>query len=176
MALLGLQRYYKRSGDSFYAMEHFDLEDMFGRRKRPVLEVIYQIQSHPQKPQIKLGIKNRGRGSAPAPYFAFTASGPFSRWEYGLDGNGNEGLKRLPYLGATNAHRYGADTTYIIHPGMEQWITSVALPGFGRDAPTVPREGLTINYEIASEGFPLIANALRFTYEQLIGSQSSSSA
>lgn len=33
MAKLGEQRYYKRSGDSFYQMEHFDLEDMFGRRR-----------------------------------------------------------------------------------------------------------------------------------------------
>jgi AhpD family alkylhydroperoxidase len=32
MAKLGEDRYYKRSGDSFYKMEHFDLEDMFGRR------------------------------------------------------------------------------------------------------------------------------------------------
>jgi len=33
MAKLGEDRYYKRSGDSFYRMEHFDLEDMFGRRQ-----------------------------------------------------------------------------------------------------------------------------------------------
>jgi predicted HTH transcriptional regulator len=37
MAKLGEDRYYKRSGDSFYRMEHFDLEDMFGRRQRPFL-------------------------------------------------------------------------------------------------------------------------------------------
>jgi hypothetical protein len=42
MALLGEQRYYKRSGDSFYQMEHFDLEDMFGRRQKPNLEMIIQ--------------------------------------------------------------------------------------------------------------------------------------
>jgi hypothetical protein len=37
MAKLGEDRYYKRSGDSFYVMEHFDLEDMFGRRQKPKL-------------------------------------------------------------------------------------------------------------------------------------------
>jgi predicted HTH transcriptional regulator len=37
MAKLGEDRYYKRSGDSFYKMEHFDLEDMFGRRQKPNL-------------------------------------------------------------------------------------------------------------------------------------------
>jgi hypothetical protein len=40
MAKLGEQRYFKRSGDSFYQMEHFDLEDMFGRRQKPRLEII----------------------------------------------------------------------------------------------------------------------------------------
>jgi Schlafen, AlbA_2 len=39
MAKLGEDRYYKRSGDSFYRMEHFDLEDMFGRRQKPNLRV-----------------------------------------------------------------------------------------------------------------------------------------
>lgn len=39
MAKLGEHRYYKRSGDSFYKMEHFDLEDMFGRRQKAKLEI-----------------------------------------------------------------------------------------------------------------------------------------
>lgn len=42
MAKLGEQRYFKRSGDSFYQMEHFDLEDMFGRRQKPRLEIILE--------------------------------------------------------------------------------------------------------------------------------------
>ena len=35
MAKAGEDRYFKRSGSGFYRMEHFDLEDMFGRRQRP---------------------------------------------------------------------------------------------------------------------------------------------
>ncbi len=42
MAKLGEQRYFKRSGDSFYQMEHFDLEDMFGRRQKPSLEIVLE--------------------------------------------------------------------------------------------------------------------------------------
>jgi hypothetical protein len=45
MAKLGEDRYYKRSGDSFYRMEHFDLEDMFGRRQKPMLG----IQMNPRR-------------------------------------------------------------------------------------------------------------------------------
>lgn len=39
MAKLGEDRYYKRNGQSFYKLEHFDLEDMFGRRQKPNLSV-----------------------------------------------------------------------------------------------------------------------------------------
>jgi predicted HTH transcriptional regulator len=35
MAKAGLDRYYKRSGDSFLKMEHFEVADMFGRRPNP---------------------------------------------------------------------------------------------------------------------------------------------
>ena len=46
MAKAGEHRYYKRSGDSFYRMEHFDLEDVFGRRPHPKLEFFYKSGSH----------------------------------------------------------------------------------------------------------------------------------
>jgi len=36
---LGEDRYYKRGGDRFYKMEPFDVADMFGRRRAPVLHV-----------------------------------------------------------------------------------------------------------------------------------------
>ena len=42
-AVLAEREYYKRSTEGFYRLEHFDLEDMFGRRQKPLLSV--QIQS-----------------------------------------------------------------------------------------------------------------------------------
>ena len=47
MAKLGEDRYYKRSGDSFRKMEHFDLEDMFG----PAAEATAHIENHPEGPK-----------------------------------------------------------------------------------------------------------------------------
>ncbi len=38
------QRYYKRSGDSFYRMEHFDLEDMFGGGRNQILKLSFSRQ------------------------------------------------------------------------------------------------------------------------------------
>jgi predicted HTH transcriptional regulator len=67
MAKLGEDRYYKRSGDSFYKMEHFDLEDMFGRRQQPKLEL--QIETSPAtddnpSEDVTFRIKNSGRAVA----------------------------------------------------------------------------------------------------------------
>lgn len=43
MAKLGEDRYFKRSGTSFYRMEHFDVADMFGRRRRARLSVTSRV-------------------------------------------------------------------------------------------------------------------------------------
>lgn len=58
--------YYKRSGSSFYMMEHFDLADMFGRRIKPALSVEIEIHSHdhPHYSVIKFFIRNVGRSVA----------------------------------------------------------------------------------------------------------------
>src|SRR4051812_6722966 len=68
MAKLGEDRYYKRSGASFYKMEHFDLEDMFGRRQKPNLQL--QLRYRPVPPEefpsehLDFNLVNLGRSSA----------------------------------------------------------------------------------------------------------------
>jgi hypothetical protein len=69
-----LHQYFKRSGDSFLAMEHFEIEDMFGRRARPdlVFEVAYEtidIKQDLHKYKLVITIKNEGRGLAK--YYGF---------------------------------------------------------------------------------------------------------
>jgi hypothetical protein len=44
-AMLKLNQYFTRSGDSFVMMEHVHLEDMFGKRQKPRLELKYEIVS-----------------------------------------------------------------------------------------------------------------------------------
>lgn len=67
MAKLGEDRYYKRSGDSFYRMEHFDLEDMFGRRQKPMLKIETDHrrcpEEHPNE-ELDFYLINTGRGIA----------------------------------------------------------------------------------------------------------------
>ena len=55
MAKLGEDRYYKRSGDSFLKMEHFEVADMFGRRQRPDLQVVV---GQPDVARVMVSIRN----------------------------------------------------------------------------------------------------------------------
>jgi hypothetical protein len=67
MAKLGEDRYYKRSGDSFYRMEHFDLEDMFGRRQKPRLSIILDSRPSGNDSTIQalhFSFRNSGRAVA----------------------------------------------------------------------------------------------------------------
>ena len=58
MAKAGEDRYYKRSGASFYRMEHFDLEDMFGRRLKPKLNTVVRGSF------LRVGVEESGRHGA----------------------------------------------------------------------------------------------------------------
>ena len=77
MAKLGEDRYYKRSGDSFYRMEHFDLEDMFGRRPKPLLTLeivprgLRNFPDDPESEELHFYLSNSGR--AVAKYSGFYA-------------------------------------------------------------------------------------------------------
>lgn len=63
MAKLGEDRYYKRSGDSFYRMEHYDLNDMFGRRQKPDLSVamVFEDAGAQNLERLRFKIKNVGK-------------------------------------------------------------------------------------------------------------------
>jgi hypothetical protein len=79
-------------------MEHFELAEMFGRRRRPQLEIYWNIKlgswngAAPNRTfhvSFIVGLKNVGRGIARYP--AVMLSG-VKKHMYGLDGNGNLGL------------------------------------------------------------------------------------
>lgn len=62
------REYYKRSVEEFYKMEHFDLEDMFGRRQKPNLELNVIVKKYddkdPEMMEMAFSIKNDGRTMA----------------------------------------------------------------------------------------------------------------
>jgi len=164
MARLGENRYYKRSGDSFYVMEHFDVQDMFGRRKQPKLELSIRITGTGSQTVIYLGIQNNGRGTARAPYLAFTIPAPFQHNMYGLDGNMHEGLPRLLGKGAGGFIRYGGGTSTVIHPESTLEVAAIYL-GLGGQGPSPPKEGVTVDFEITAEDTRMVRGSQKITFE-----------
>lgn len=155
MAKLGVDRYYKRSGDSFYKMEHYDIADMFGRRRRPRLELTCRVRANGM--EIVVGLRNVGRASARAPYLAVSTALPFRRNVYGLDGNRNEGLAFLRGDQPSSAPwRYGASADFVIHPGVTHEVASLT-----RENNNTPlhEPGVMVRYSIACEEVALSEGA-----------------
>jgi hypothetical protein len=164
MAKLGENRYYKRSGDSFYQMEHFDLEDMFGRRKKPKLDLFFRVQGSGKQTEIILGISNNGRGSAFAPYLAFRIPEPFKLNFWGIDGNNNEGLPRLLGRRENQWVRYGGGSQVVIHPETTLEVASIYL-GSGMPKADPPDEGVVIEYEITANGIQMVKGQRKVSFD-----------
>lgn len=154
----GEDRYYKRSGDRFIKMEHFDIEDMFGRRVRPNLSLCYHVTRGLSRQEDKLSffiilsIFNDGRGTARAPYLSIGIQGPCKIYDYGLDGNRREGLPRLVMPRDKRDAKYGGMADMCIHPGTKHDV--LALHGIF-DPNATGFSDQIINYEIAAEGLKL---------------------
>jgi hypothetical protein len=71
-AMLADREYFKRTTEGFYRLEHFDLEDMFGRRPHPSLTIELALQPRsgddPHE-ELHFSLINIGRGIAKYPGF-----------------------------------------------------------------------------------------------------------
>jgi hypothetical protein len=145
-------RYFKRSGDSFRPMEHYDIVDMiFGRRRRPQLELSASVDGN----RIKIGIRNVGRVSAIAPYVALRASSPWELNQYGIDGNSRWNLQVQSHAATP---MFGGGRDLVIHPETTMDVC-VLQPPLGTRPTNEPRSA-AIEYDIAAEDFPLITRTL----------------
>lgn len=172
MAKLGEDRYYKRSGDSFRKMEHFDIEDMFGRRKCPVLSLTYRLgrgtvvrrgESTQGEVLIFLGIENQGRGSAKAPYLGIDVRLPYRLSSFTSATLQHRGMYRLPNAQDSSWARFGGMADVVIHPGTVYEVTRLE----GTVANDTAAD-LELTYEIAAEDFALRRGALKFEAQKLI--------
>jgi len=151
MAKFSENRYFKRSGSSFRQMEHFDLEDMFGRRQKPNL--FPQAKQHGQglhdgTIRFVISLTNNGRGLACFPYLSFKLPPTWNVTPLGLDGNGTEGLSRLTSADQS-AHSYGAGSETVIHPGTIRDVCAIVF------SPTANQQLRSIRCEVAAEGMRL---------------------
>lgn len=164
MAKSGEDRYFKRSGDSFVRMEHFDVQDMFGRRARPALELHAEIKSRggsssgstkKTKGIVLLSLVNRGRGIALAPFLMLDIESNHRVASGGVTGNGHEGLPRIPHAENPSHYEWGGDATTVVHPGTQLDIAAIEMSVIRSSGILMPVEDLRFVYAIAADGHPL---------------------
>lgn len=163
----GDREFWKRSGDSFYRMEVFDIADMFGRRRRPMLVLIWRV-SLDQSPDdqrvfkwsLILGLSNEGRALARYPMLDVVCS---------LE------VSRRPTVGAVNDKKvralYVGDAGTVIHPGTDLDIAkTVSLEGIAyRDRPwSFKPATLNLRYRISAEDFPVTEHELALGYNEFV--------
>jgi hypothetical protein len=166
MAKGGKDRYYKRSGDSFYKMEHFDIEDMFGRRKKPKLSLNTSIvregtisgsQGVSYDYAIIVGIENSGRGIAKYPYLSLKVNKPYKISGFGLNGNGRTGLPQLVKTPRDRKLRFGGNADIVIHPSSILDITRIEVRVHEENMNLVDAH---IESEISAEDFRILKETI----------------
>jgi hypothetical protein len=177
MAKAHEDRYFKRSGDRVYAMEHFDLEDMFGRRSKPRLRLHTRTVpagsiggggNTTYKAKLVLGIENTGRGVARAPYLDLIIESPYGIDRGGLDGNYKEGLPRLP-VASGGSVRYGASADTVVHIGVVLEVAAVELTtSADHKARIILPKPLRISYTIAAEGVTPVSDSFEMSSDSVM--------
>lgn len=163
MAKAGENRYYKRSGDSTYVMEHFDIEDMFGRRRKPVLELSTFIKSGITTSSgnkinreciIVIGIKNNGRGIAKYPSITLCFDDPYKLDRTKIRGTTRYGIPLLMSETDKRIKKFGGGADDIIHPETILEVTRIScmIPKSLNNIPD-----LAIEYKIYSDSISIVA-------------------
>lgn len=172
MAQYADKHYYKRSGDSFYKCEHFDIIDMFNRTTAPDLKVAIKFETI-NKVNDRQGVRYKYKGT-----FCVTNIGqvsikflvvflkvhsPFRIADYGLDGNRNRGMKMTP----TKEHfkKYEAGSELVIHPETDLEVDSITLNEIGSSDII---QDLVIEYKIIAEGMKMKIGTISKTKDELI--------
>lgn len=174
MALNGLNRYYKRSEDRFYPLQHFDVADMFGRRQRAALELYcssMQRGSSGGGPEgsfreirIILGLKNRGRASAVAPYVRLEVQSPFKIEPVGITSTGEGARLRLvAEASVPPASALVGSAEFMMHPKVEFQVAQVSASIWGHEE--VPE--CEIRYSVAALDTMIAEDAITITASEI---------
>ncbi len=165
--------YYQRLNFDVLEMHHFQIADMFGRRRKPVLELIPRIvgagtlstggRITTYKGRVILSIQNAGLGIAKYPYLSLKIISPFRLAQSGIDGNGSEGLPRLPDA-RTGIVRFGAASELVIHPRTQLSVTAIDVDY----KPGTELQDLQVEYELTAEDAVLSNSVLRVSGKEIM--------
>lgn len=130
----GEKVYWKRSSDSFVAMEHYDIEDAFNRRASAHVDLKWKIiartsGTHPngerwEKHHVVLTLMNDSPRTARFPYLYIRDLAGASFANYGLDGNGNNGLPRIH---GVEGFRFAGGADHVVHPDTELPVSALEI-------------------------------------------------
>lgn len=137
MAKSGEDRYYKRSGSSFMRMEHFEIQDMFGRRARPNLSInIRASKLNEHQFKIEFYILNNGRGAA-------KHTGCLIRFDNNLTDYSVSGeIRDVSHVNTgSKAFCYDSGTYVFLQNDIQTYIGEIAIGN--------PQLGLVANFNIS---------------------------
>jgi hypothetical protein len=159
MANFADKHYYKRSGDSFYQCEHYDIRDMFSRKSSAVLTLSTKQVDNPTrfednlKLQMVVSLQNEGGNFARSPFLKMKVNPPFQISKNGLDGNKNIGLFDTKQSDG-GSYSYGGNSA-IVYPDMRHGIDIIQIRVDENDIDSLP--DLIIEYLIVAENMPKVS-------------------
>jgi hypothetical protein len=147
-------KFYQRISTGTFPLEYFQIADLFGKRRRPVLKLYIEdlndISQTGMFPNIiadrmfVIGIENCGRGTAKFPSLKMENVPGLNVDQWGIDGNGGFGLPRVPTDQTKLVFGGGAD--HVIYPG-----TILKIAKLGQRERRLDGYRVFIEYSIAAE-------------------------
>lgn len=154
MANYSEKHYYKRSGDSFYICEHYDIKDMFQRKHAAILDLhikdktISRRFTDTLRYEMIMSLINNGRYFARAPLLMVEINSPYQFSEFGLDGNRNVGVFGKANSKSPQSSTYMGGQDIVIYPELSYEIDKITLD-VEKDVEELPK--LIVNCTIVAE-------------------------
>jgi len=181
-AMFSDNKYYTRAGDSFIMMEHHMLEDSFGRRQKPKLDIYHKLvigasSGNKHHFSILFGIKNTGKYVATYPAIKIVTPNDlqlyFPSYSYSAVSNTSINLKYIPTTKEGGDWFYAGGNDDVIHPNTQldvstlvpigDWIIKDGLIRLSDRGKT-----LSFSYEIFAEGCSSVKGVVEFTADEIL--------
>ncbi|WP_264453508.1 helix-turn-helix domain-containing protein [Paenibacillus polymyxa] len=171
-------KYYTRAGDNFILMEHYMLEDAFGRRQKPKLEFFYKLRNSTNMTfdrdgdvyfKVLIGIKNTGKYIATYPSMMLKPKRGVRISYENLDIH-SLNWKNQSEFGGSQLFTGGVDN--VIHPGTtlevcslvpkKEWTISEKIRSFSFD-----NINIELEYELFAEGCSSVSGKVSISAEEV---------
>jgi hypothetical protein len=166
--------YFQRYNFDVLQMHHYQIADLFGKRRKPYLQLQSTIVRGGNSSsggtitvyhgRVVFSIRNTGMGIAKYPYLSIKLPKPYRISQYGVDGNGNEGLQRLVNVGPPEKVHFGSASELVIHPGTQLHVAAIEI----EYRPGTTIQDFDIEYELTAEDIEITSSVLHIPGETII--------